>query len=376
MVLLKQPIKMTKPSTLTIENETYSFTPLNLQVVSFPLTISGKYAENNLDMAVKAFADLGVISKLFLYTGDIIEGQLSADLKITGTPENPAVDGFLKLDNGDYENIVWGTKLHDLDLKAVAKNNKIILENVKANDGHGGHIAINGYYDYVAKLLDMNLKIVDMRLAYNDDLHIEGREGDIKITGPIDELKLEGSLKTGDIYYNIASQYGGNIPELNVVDPEKPKTNLLTGEKKQKKKKTEKELLTFDLDIDIPSTVEISGMGLTSVWGGELKITGPLSKLLILGNIDASEGSIVFVGKDIEIEEGALRFDGHANNIPYLSLVAGLERQDFKAIISVNGRANKPTFTLSSEPSMPQDEILVTRIDCCGKGIYSCGTRI
>ncbi len=116
--------------------------------------------------------------------------------------------------------------------------------------------------------------------------------------------------------------------------------------------------MRFDLTVDIPSKVRVYGLGLESTWGGTLKVSNTLEDLLITGEIKLDHGQLEFLSQLIEIEEGLLTFDGQEDNIPYLALQAGLKKDDFKAIVALNGRATKPTFALSSEPSMPQSEVL------------------
>ena len=334
-------------------------TPLTLKIATFPIQIQGELKGDELNASAKGDADLGVLSRLFLYSGDVVEGILSMDVSAKGPISEPKIQGLVSLEKGFYGNAEWGTKLRNLTLKAVADTTKVKIETAKATDGFGGELNLSGSYDIDQNAMDITLSLVDFRLAYTDFVQVEGREANITAKGPLTDLNIKGRLKTGDIYYNITKTFAGDVPTLNVIDPTKPNTDVLTGEKKVKKKVDDSApKITLDVDIEIPPTVEISGLGIESVWGGDLSLKGTLDDLLILGNIDAKSGSITFIGSDIEIEEGSLKFDGHENNLPYLALQAGLQKQDFKAIISLSGRANKPTFVLKSEPSLPQDEIL------------------
>lgn len=355
---LKQPIKLSKPFSITRTDRSMSMTPMDLRVITFPIYLSGTKKEDSLDLVLKAQADLTILSQLFLYTGDIIKGDLSVDLKIGGTPSDPQLNGFVDLKNGEYENLQFGTKLYDINVRAIAKGTKIALENVKTNDGHRGHLEFNGYYDLKAKDIDMTLRLVDMRLAYTDALQIEAREGDISISGQIDEMLIKGKLKTGDVAYDISETYGSDIATLNIVDPATPNLDLITGDKKDLKSSDDPGIIKLDLVIDIPKTVRVFGLGIESMWGGKLNVGGTIATPIVIGNIKADSGKLSFLGNDIKIEDGSVRFDGQDGNIPYLALIAGLQKTDYKVVISISGRASKPTFELKSEPNKPQDEIL------------------
>ena len=350
----KQPFRLTKPFDLIIAGDVIDLSPATLKIVTFPFTFQGQMQGNTLDFKVKGDADVGILSQLFLYSGDIIQGLLHLDFHIKGTTEKPDLEGIIELTKGDYENVIYGTKLHNLHLKATAKNDIITLKDIKARDGHGGHLLISGNYDMSKKAMDFKADVVDMRFAYTDTLKVVGQEGHFKVKGPLNDVLVSGNLKMGDVSYNITTAFAGNVAELNVIDPTKPKK----APEKAPEKSPDDFHMRFDLTIDIPAKVSVYGLGLDSTWGGELKISNTLEDLLITGEIKLDNGQLEFLSQRIDIEEGLLTFDGQEDNIPYLALQAGLKKDDFKAIVALNGRATKPTFALSSEPYMPQSEVL------------------
>ncbi len=350
----KQPFKLLKPFDLIIAGDVMNLSPATLNVVTFPFTFQGQLQGDQLDFAIKGDADLGLLSQLFLYSGDIIQGLLHVDFKIKGTTQKPDLDGVIELTKGSYENVIYGTKLYDLHLKATAKNDLIILKDIKAQDGQGGHLLVSGQYDKGKKTLDFKADIVDMRFAYTDQLKVIGREGHFKVKGPLNNVLVSGNLKMGDISYNITMAFVGSVAELNVIDPSKPQK----APEKKSEKSPDDFHMKFDLTIDIPPIVSIYGLGLDSTWGGNLKVSNTLEDILLTGEIKLEHGQLDFLSQRIDIEEGLLTFDGQEDNIPYLALQAGLRKKDFKAIVALNGRASKPTFALSSEPAMPKDEVL------------------
>ncbi len=355
-IFKKQPLKLKKPVRITLYGNDIFITPMTLNLATFPILIEGNKKGTALNFKIKGNADLGLISKLFLHTGDIIDGNINLELAIKGTASSPNISGFIDLKKGEYENIIYGTKLHDLDIRITAENKIIKLDKIKANDGHGGHILVNGVYDLANNAMDFVLKLVDMRFAYTDMMKIIGREGSFRLKGPLSKLKLTGKLKMGDVSYNIMNTFASDVPKLNIIDPLHPE--LKKTKIANKKEKSTSFGLSMDVAIKIPPTVRIYGMGLDSIWGGKLKISGPATAPLVIGNISADSGELYFLGQDINIEKGVLGFDGQDNNIPYLDLIAGIPRGDFKVIISLSGRATKPSFKISSNPSMPQDQIL------------------
>ena len=62
------------------------------------------------------------------------------------------------------------------------------------------------------------------------------------------------------------------------------------------------------------------------------------------------------LGQRIEFDEGRLQLIGNLD--PELYFVARTASQDVTAIVTVQGRASAPQITFSSEPELPQDEVL------------------
>ncbi len=354
----KQPFKLEKPFSIDFSGTETVVSPATLKIVNFPFTFQGKKQGEMLDFSLKGKADLGPLSQLFLYTGDIVKGLLFVDFTIGGTLDNLDYEGSIDLKKGYYENVTYGTKLHNLSFKAQAKNGLITLKNVKARDGYGGYLRLNGSYDLLKKVFDFKADTVNMRFAYTDQLKITAREGHLAVKGPFNNVIASGSLKMGDVSYNVTAAFADGVAELNVIDPTKPQRNLIVESKKKRKKSPDDFRLTFDFNIEIPPVVRVYGLGLESVWEGGIKVTQSLEDILMVGEITLKEGELDFLGQTIEIDEGLLTFDGQEDNIPYLALQASLEKDNFKAIVTLNGRATKPTFSLSSEPSLPQEEIL------------------
>lgn len=356
----KAPFILEKPFTLESTGDTLTLSPATLKIVDFPFTAQGTQQGSVLDFSLKGEVDLSVLSQLFLYTGDIVKGFLFIDFAITGTADQPDYEGIIELKKGYYENITYGTKLYDLSFKAHAKEGLITLKDVKTRDGYGGYLRLNGAYDLGKKFFDFKVDAINMRFAYTDQLKVIAREGHLIFKGPFNNVQATGSLKMGEVSYNVIAAFASNVAQLNVVDPANPQKNFQeTTLKKQKKKKSPDDFhVTFDFDVEIPPVVSVYGLGLNSLWEGGLKITQSLEDILLVGEITLKEGEIDFLGQTIEIDEGALTFDGQEDNIPYLALQASLEKENFKAIVALNGRANNPTFALSSEPPLPQEEVL------------------
>ncbi len=90
--------------------------------------------------------------------------------------------------------------------------------------------------------------------------------------------------------------------------------------------------------------------------GGQLTVQGTTSDIQPVGQFDLRRGRLVVLGQRIEFDEGNLQLIGNLD--PQIYFVARTQSQDVTAIVTVEGRASAPKITFSSEPPLPQDEVL------------------
>jgi translocation and assembly module TamB len=69
-------------------------------------------------------------------------------------------------------------------------------------------------------------------------------------------------------------------------------------------------------------------------------------------------GLFTAVGKTFELEKGSLEFLGGEEINPLIDLRAVNRTSDLTAVIALSGPVQNPTIALSSEPPLPQDEVL------------------
>jgi Uncharacterized protein conserved in bacteria len=356
LVLLyqKQPLQLMQPVDIIFSNTTIELFPAKIQVVSVPVDISGKLQDQTIAGKLSGQVDLGLISKLFLYSGDSIDGKATFDLSLSGTMQKPVVNGFAKLRDGSYENIIWGTSLKDIQLDVVAQESKLILKKAVASDGHGGRASLKGHYDLATDNLNMVLRLTNLRIAYTDQLQLVIRQSHLVAQGGLYNLHLTGKATVDSGRYDITKIFLGQIEKLNVITPLTMEANVEQPPVTQGRGLA----MTFNVTVDIPPTVKVYGRGLDSIWRGTLQVTETLAAPLLVGDLKLESGNLKFLGQDLQFTDGLITFDGNNQNIPFLAMNAALEQADFKANVTISGRATKPKFSLSSTPSLPQDEII------------------
>ena len=78
----------------------------------------------------------------------------------------------------------------------------------------------------------------------------------------------------------------------------------------------------------------------------------------LAGSMDLSRGEFTFLGETFPLNSGQVLFTGGGEIDPELSVVAARTTADITARVEVGGRASSPTIRLTSEPVLPEDEVL------------------
>jgi translocation and assembly module TamB len=76
----------------------------------------------------------------------------------------------------------------------------------------------------------------------------------------------------------------------------------------------------------------------------------------VIGAFDLRRGRLDVLGKRLDFSRGHIGFSGELT--PELDFLADSQAGDVTAHIGITGPASQPVFTFSSDPSLPQDEVL------------------
>lgn len=116
--------------------------------------------------------------------------------------------------------------------------------------------------------------------------------------------------------------------------------------------------LELDLDLDAPARVFIRGRGLDSEWRGRLHIGGTLDEPVYSGALNVMRGRFLFLGRRFGLERAVISLDGRVPPDPQLDIHAAVGTAGITAQLGLTGSWRSPTWALTSEPPLPDDEIM------------------
>ena len=291
--------------------------------------------------------------------GQQAKGVLDIDLSLDGTYARPLANGAVRVDNGAFSDANSGVRLDNIVLDVEARGRTVEIATLRAQGPGNGTVTGGGRIEMAPERnfpFDFTLNSNNARLLDND-LGVAVVTSDLSIDGDARAAKLAGTVNIDQADLQIPSGGVTDPPELDVVvrrngelvPQPKPEAGAAAGPPFN---------LALDVKVNAPERIFVRGRGLSSEWGGNLTIDGQAAAPEIVGSIDFRRGFLDFLGERFTITEGSVGFTGDTPPTPQVKLVAEAERDGFTAIVRVTGPATEPEVKLTSEPELPQDQVL------------------
>lgn len=327
------------------------------------LALTGRGAQTRIDttapMVGVVNADMPSISWLGPLADQNLRtaGSLRGQFNITGTPDKPLGNGFIKGENLGLALSEQGLRLDQGKMLLNFDANRVSLESFEfradnrmpppdrrlpAQTAEGalrgtGEIALpsgKGRFqlglDHVALLQQPSQWLV--------------LSGDAQLTSGWDQLDIVARLKGDAGFVGVAK---GGAPRLS-------EDVVIRG----RQKPPQRLKLNADIGFDFGDHFILKAYGIDTWLDGRLQLTLAQGKTpRATGAIRAREGVFNAYGQRLEIERGAVNFHGPLDN-PALNIVALRKGLEVEAGVEVTGSAQRPKVRLVSTPSVPEQEKL------------------
>ena len=293
--------------------------------------------------------EVSKLSKIFLPPNLEFSGLLESNFDIQGSIAEPRITGVANLSQSAFSDDTTGLNLLDLKATTLLQNDRVVLQSLTAKDDKNGSLAASGSMginNFVPQNVDMSLDVKDFHLL-DGDLADGTFNGDLKFSGSKDLYNLTGSVRPNYIDVTIPEKLVSNIPELNIVEVE--------GEDKAKSILSK---IKVAIDFIADNKIFVRGWGLDAEFGGRLKIDGNLDDPNFDGVLKAERGRYTEFGKRFELTTAELNFLGRIPANPVLNIVAETEVDDITAQVNFKGNVQDPKISFSSNPTLPEDEVL------------------
>ena len=337
------------------------------------LTLSGSLPVEPggpLNLRGKGTLDAALANSVLSATGQSVGGRVAIDGGVTGTLAAPRAEGSATLSGGSFTDPLNGIRFTAIEGRVTGRGDSLVVERLTASTRNGGRVAASGKVNLdpaggfpgAFRLTAERAELVSsslMTAVAGLDLSLSGPLARTpKITGRVDVASIDVAVP--DRLPATARPLPGvrhvnTPPELRARLAKRAEAKAVRG--RGRGKAAAPFDATLDVSVDAPSHIFVRGRGIDAELGGSLRVTGSSRDPRANGEFSMRRGRFDLVGQRLDFDRGRITFAGSLTT-PDLDFSAQTKAGDVTARVAVSGPADAPQFALTSDPSLPQDEIL------------------
>ncbi|HEY0435453.1 MAG TPA: translocation/assembly module TamB domain-containing protein, partial [Phenylobacterium sp.] len=284
-----------------------------------------------------------------------LSGRVSTEGTLGGTLANPTATGAIAVQGGHFEDGVTGLSLRNVAMKADFAQSAVNVTEASGSDGHGGTVTGVGRISLAREgVSSFRLNLRSFRLIDNDLATASasgqatinrGADGKVKLTAllGIDRADVAARLPTpsGVVLMDVVEK--NRPPELPAS---LPPANLNDAG------------WALDVTLNADRGVFLRGRGLDIELGLDAHVGGSTGDPRLSGKATVVRGAYDFAGKRFEFDPTSVVYLSTRAEGVRLNLLATRDDPSLTAEVRIRGTAARPEITLSSTPSLPNDEVL------------------
>ncbi|MFH1216769.1 MAG: translocation/assembly module TamB domain-containing protein [Pseudomonadota bacterium] len=301
--------------------------------------------------------DMPDVGWLSPYAGGVrrLSGRLETSLQVDGPAAEPKVTGKMKLEQGGVR--LESATLPPLDrltMTASLDGGVVHLEKMTGRFG-GAPVELSG--DVVltgadAPVFDWKLTGKSLLLYRDEGMKIRA-DADLNLQGPLARLRLGGKIMLTD------SRYGKNVDFLSMFRGS-AKVKADTGMQFFSFSEPPLRDLVFDVGV---VTAEKPFLIANNMARGAarpaLRLIGTGEIPVLVGRIYVEPTNINVPAGRIAVESGIITFPENDPDRPTFDLSATSRLAGYDIAMHLQGNSEEPVITLSSDPPLPEDELLL-----------------
>ena len=328
------------------------------------LNLSGTVAlePQRLNLDVKGGLPFGLAAKALADAGIRLDGNAQIDAKIKGSPTAPDISGQIRTKGARLIELSSGVVVRDLTGRIVLARQQATLDGFSGRLGKDGALNLSGVIgldpqkslpvDIKLTLRDGSFKHEDiLATRFNADLALQGALAGSSV--------LKGAINLSSTEISIPESLPGSISPVavdHVNATGKVAKQAKIFKPKEDTSSSQGSSIGLDLLISSPRRIYVRGRGLDAELGGTIRITGTTDNPNPVGSVTLQRGRMDLLSRRLDFSSGAVIFAGSLD--PALDFSATTTNSDGSYTLRVGGYASSPEISLSSSPSLPQDEIV------------------
>jgi translocation and assembly module TamB len=293
----------------------------------------------------------------------VVSGPVAINLGLNGPLALGSLTGTVSLSQGRLADPALPFTVQGLNARATLSGGRAQVD-VTAGVSTGGSVVAAGTIGLTAPFngdLTIGLQSVVLR---DPQLYETRANGQLRLIGPLTGgAVIAGRIALPETEIRVSSTgLGGatSLEGLTHINEPAPvrETRRRAGIVASGSDGRTPPARAFDLNIVIsaPNRVFIRGRGLDAELGGEVLLTGTTRNVIPSGAFNLIRGRLDILGQRITLTQASLQLEGDFD--PTIYVVASTTTNGITASVIVSGSVSDPEVTFSSNPELPEEEVL------------------
>ncbi len=328
--------------------------PLNLSLSPAGVVVRDRDA---LQADADVSADLAASAVLMDWINDLPQGTVTGKFHLGGTVDAPLVSGELNLKNGGYENLKYGAVLKNLQARLVADGNTVSIADFNGTDGGEGKLSATGQMEVsFAKRHPFRADVtLEQMRSFRTEYGTAVLSGKLQCAGSMADAALHGGITVQEGEFRLADRMSpAKTAKVEFTDKNKPAQPAVS----KAAPTPALPAIALDVSISVPGRMFVRAPVLETEWNGDMHLRGTLKEPRVEGDLRVNRGYLDLIGQRFALADSTVGFTRGDIRAPYLNMTGVCSTTDITARIQVSGPPADAQLTLSSDPPLPQDEIL------------------
>ena len=293
-----------------------------------------------------------------------LTGPVAIAADASGTLANPRVRGSLRSDALRLRSSLSGTDIRDMAVRGTFAGSRLRLSRFAGTTPNGGSVTGSGTVDLEGlgervqgRFLEARGPKLDLKAAATNAKLLAANGIEATVTGPLRIVSdgfggtIAGRVRINRASWRLATAAEDvRLPRIATREINRPAD---IGQRVAPGRPWR-----YLIDARGTNRIDVEGMGLDSEWGADIRIRGTTDDPRIGGEARVVRGDYTFAGTRFELSRGAIEFDVTRPIDPSLDIRAETERDGIEVEVRVTGSSEEPEITFSSNPALPEEEIL------------------
>lgn len=282
------------------------------------------------------------------------EGTVSGSLGVKGTLSNPILSGGLRLNVPAVRfNNPETPAINQLVGELSLEDKKLLLKRLSANLG-GGSVEASGtvvFPTLTQPVLDLGIRSNSALLVRNDTLTLRA-DSSLKIAGPFAKAAVTGNVGiTKSRFFREVDLLPIQLPGRPAPRPQLQNVGFSIPQAPFRD-------WTFDVRIKTKDRFAVTGNLTNGGLHADLKLIGTGVAPTLDGNLRLEEISASLPFSRLDVASGYVYFNAENPFVPKLDIRGTSQLRNYNLSVYIYGTAFQPTTIFTSEPPLPQDEII------------------